>query len=148
MQHRTTLRKFIYRLQHDYLTVNNIVILVAFLIVASFIWGSLSAMQNNYTLQRNVDYKQRQLEVARLQTENLQLQQQYYRTAEYQELALRDSLGLALPGEHQLILPVNSAAAIAADNTQLAVTTPVTTTNLEQWVNFLFGGYSQSIDGQ
>lgn len=140
-------RRIIYRLRHDYLNVNNVVILVAFLIATSFVWGSLSAMQSNYTLQREVDLKKQQLEIAKLETENLELQQQYYTTAEYQELALRDRAGLAFPGERQLILPPNSQKAIDADKPAvIAARTPASTTNLEQWVNFLFGGYSRNVE--
>lgn len=144
---KPNLRRIIYKIRHDYINVNNIVIAVAFMIALSFIWGSLSAMQRNYTLQRNVDLKRQQLEVAKLQTENLQLQQQYYRTAEYQELALRSALGLALPGERQLILPPNSQAAKDVDKPNRESTITPQSTNLEQWFNFLFGGYSRSISG-
>jgi type II secretory pathway pseudopilin PulG len=148
---KTNIRKIIYHLRHRYLSVNNVVMIVAFLIAASWIWGALGAMQRNYSLQRSVDLKKQQLQVAQLQTTNLQLQQNYYKTAEYQELALRESLGMALPGEHQLILPPNSQAAIDADaNTTPTnpTSTATTSTNLEQWVNFLFGGYSKTIDGK
>lgn len=138
-------RRIIYRLRHDYLNVNNVVILVAFLIATSFIWGSLSAMQSNYSLQREVDVKKQQLEIARLETENLQLQQQYFKTAEYQELALRDRAGLAFPGEKQLVLPPNSETAQNADRqTTVSPGRTADVTNLEQWINFLFGGYSQN----
>jgi len=147
---KTNIRKIIYHLRHRYLNLNNVVVIVAFLIAASWVWGALSVMQRNYTLQRTVDLKKQQLQVAELQTANLKLQQQYYKTAEYQELALRESLGLALPGERQLILPPNSQAAKDSDKTApvTVASTSTSTTNIEQWINFLFGGYSKSIDGQ
>jgi len=147
---KINIRKIIYHIQHRYLNINNVVIIVAFLIAASWIWGALSVMQRNYTLQRTVDLKRQQLQIAELQTANLRLQQQYYKTTEYQELALRESLGLALPGEHQLIMPANSEEAKKSGDTApiVAVATKTTTsaTNLEQWINFLFGGYSRSIE--
>ena len=143
------IQKIIYHVRHRYLTLNNIVILVAFLIAAGWVWGSLGVMQRNYNLQKEIDYKKQQLQLTQLQRDNLSLQQSYYRTPEYQQLAVRDALGLVFPGEKALILPPNSAAAIAEDAPK--TTTPaasVTTSNLEQWVNFLFGGYSKSISGQ
>lgn len=144
---KINIRKLIYAARHKYLTLNNVVILVAFLIAASWVWGSLGMMQRNYALQKEVDYKKRQLELTQLQRDNLELQKKYYQTAEYQELAVRESLGLVRPGEKVLILPENSQAAKDADKPKaVTVATTAQTSNLEQWVNFLFGGYSKSIN--
>ena len=145
---KINIRKLFYTIRHDYLTFNNLVILAALLIAAGWAWGSLQVMQRNYALQREVDYKKRQLQLAELQKENLRLQNKFYQTDEYKELALRDSLGLVMPGEKLLILPENSAEAKAADKeaTQTADATVQETSNLEQWLNFLFGGYSKSMD--
>ena len=146
---KINIRKFVYTVRHRYLTYNNVVIFVAFLIAAGWAWGSLQVMQRNYSLQREVDYKKRELQLAELQKDNLRLQNQYYQTDEYKELALRDSLGLVMPGEKVLILPDNSDAAKAADketSTTATATTTQETSNIEQWLNFLFGGYSKSMD--
>ena len=146
---KINIRKIIYAIRHKYLTLNNIVITVALLIAAGWVWGSLGMMQRNYTLQKDVDLKKQQLQLTQLQRDNLSLQASYYQTPEYQELALRDYLGLVLPGEKVLVLPPNSQAAIKADSTQTVVAaTPTQVSNIEQWVNFLFGGYSASINGQ
>jgi len=142
------LRPLVYHIRHNYFTLNNVVIAVAFIIAAGWVIGSLNAMQRNYTLQKTVDYKEQQLQLVQLQTTNLQLQQRYYQTAEYQELAARQSLDLALPGERLLILPPNTAQAAAEDTTQVAAVASQKTSNLEQWVNFLFGGYSKAIAGK
>ncbi|HEY8886757.1 MAG TPA: hypothetical protein VIM31_04660 [Candidatus Microsaccharimonas sp.] len=140
------IQKIIYHIRHKYLTLNNVVILVAFMIAAGWVWASLGAMQRNYGLQKDIDLKKRQLQLTQLQRDNLSLQKNYYQTIEYQELAVRDTLGLVRPGEHALVLPPNSAAALQED--RVSTTTPaaqVASSNLEQWVNFLFGGYSKSI---
>lgn len=144
---KINIQKIIYHIRHRYLTLNNVVILVAFLIAAGWVWASLGAMQRNYGLQKDIDLKKRQLQLTQLQRDNLSLQKNYYQTREYQELAVRDTLGLVRPGEHALVLPPNSAAAIKADSTTAPQTTQIATSNLEQWVNFLFGGYSKSISG-
>ncbi len=147
---KINLRKLIYTIRHKYLTFNNAVIVVAFLIAAGWVWGSLQVMQRNYTLQKEVDHKKRQLKLAELQKDSLELANRYYATDEYKELALRDSLGLVMPGERLLILPDNSEAAKAADATPATAGSQAVpqdqTSNLEQWLNFLFGGYSKSIN--
>lgn len=137
------IQKIIYHIRHRYLTLNNVVIAVAFLIAASWVWGSLDMMQRNYSLQKELDYKKRQLQLAELQRDNFSLQKSYYETAEYQELAVRESLGLVRPGEKALILPENTVSDKTENNTVAAAT--VEPSNIEQWVNFLFGGYSKSI---
>ena len=146
---KTNIRKMIYQARHKYVTFNNLVIAVAFLIAAGWVWGSLQETQRNFDLQREIDFKSRQLELAKLQTESLELEKHYYTTAEYQELAARESLGLVMPGEKLLILPENSQAAKDADRTVTKPTVqaaqPEEVGNLEQWMNFLFGGYSKSI---
>ena len=147
---KININKIIYVIRHKYLTFNNLVILTAFLIAAGWVWGSLQVMQRNYGLQKEVDYKKRQLQLAQLQKESLELQKRYYETDEYKELAARESLGLVLPGEKVLILPDNSEAVKQADAKKSgpsAVSVPQDrTSNLEQWLNFLFGGYSKSIN--
>ena len=145
---KINIRKFIYAVRHRYLTFNNLVILTAFLIALGWVWGSLGVMQRNYSLQKEVDYKKRQLQLAELQKDNLELQKRYYQTNEYKELAARESLGLVMPGEKLLILPENSEAAKKADAPVVAIAVPAqdTTSNLEQWLNFLFGGYSKSLN--
>lgn len=137
------IQKLIYHVRHRYVTVNNVIIAVAFLIAASWVWGSLDMMQRNYSLQRDLDRKERQLALTQLQRDNMELQKKYYETTEYQELEARESLGLVRSGEKALILPANT---VRSDDTA-----PITrqaqpqTSNLAQWMNFLFGGYSKSI---
>ncbi len=141
------IRKIIYTLRHKYATFNNVVIAAAFLIAASWVWGSLEVMQRNYTLQKEVDFKHRQLELTQLQRDSLELQKRYYQTDEYKELAVRESLGLVRPGEKLLLLPDNSEAAKAADApVATTVVAQQNTSNLQQWLNFLFGGYSKSLN--
>lgn len=146
---KINIRKLVYTIRHKYLTYNNVVILVAFLIAASWVWGSLQVMQRNYGLQKEVDLKKRELALTELQRDSLELEQRYYQTDEYKELAARESLGLVRHGESLLILPENSDAAKAADAPEAVVAVQKEpSSNLEQWLNFLFGGYSRSISAQ
>jgi hypothetical protein len=144
---KINIRRIYYHIRHRYLTLNNVVIAVAFFIGASWAWGSIGMMQRNYDLQKEVDAKARNLKLAELQTQNLAYEQRYYQSSEYQELEVRKRLGLANPGEHMLILPPNSQQAIAADT--VAVNKPVKAlepiSDFQQWVNFLFGGNRRNL---
>ena len=141
------LQKLVYKVRHTYMTFNNLVIFVAFLIALGWLWGSLQVMERNYMLQREVDNKRRELVVTQLQKDTLELQKRYYETNEYKEMAARQALGLVMPGERVLILPANTEAAKQVDeagSASVAITT-AEAGNLEQWMNFLFGGYSRSM---
>ena len=141
------IRRLYYHIRHHYFTMNNIVIGVALLIGASWAWSSIGAMQRNYDLQKTIDSKQRQLKLAELQTKNLQYEQRYYKSAEYQELEVRKRLGLANPGENVLLLPPNSEQAKNADAvlTKKVTATLEPVSNFQQWMNFLFGGNQRSL---
>ena len=134
------IQKIYYRLRHHYLTTNNLVMVVALFIAVSWAWGSVGVMQRNYSLQREIDSKEKQLLLTQLETDTLRYEQSYYKSDEYKELAVRQRLGLVFPGEKVLILPPNTPAASASDQSsakkRVLSSQP---TNMEQWMNFLFG---------
>ena len=138
---KINIRRLYYHVRHNYFTLNNVVIAVAFLIAAGWVWGSLGVMQRNYDLQKDLDYKKRQLQLAQLQTSSLELEGRYYKTREYQELAVRQALGLGLPGEAVLVLPSNTQAAKDVDKVSQVQSRPAVQEigNWGQWMNFLFG---------
>ena len=125
--------------------MNNMVMVVALVVGAGWAWASVGAMQRNYALQKEVDGKARELKLIELETQNLAFEQKYYKTNEYQELAVRERLGLVSSGEKVLLLPPNTQAAKQAD-AKMAAKAPRTEdpeSNVQQWVNFLFGGNKQ-----
>ncbi len=147
---KINIRKIIYAIRHRYMTLNNVVIAVALLIAANWMWGALEMMQRNYALQKEVDGRRRVLQLTELQRDSLALEKRYYQTEEYQELAVRESLGLVMPGERVLLL---STPGSVGDDDGLDSVTPkeaaaAQPSNLEQWLNFLFGGNSRSIRGE
>ena len=100
------LKRLIYRIQHDYLTLNNVVIAAAILIAMSWAWGSIESMQKNYELQRSIDNKRQQVEIEKLQVALLEYESKYYQSEEYQELTIRQRTGKGLPGEKTAHHPI------------------------------------------
>ena len=144
---KINIKKFYYHLRHQYLTLNNIVVVVALLIAASWAWGSIGVMQRNYDLQKEVDGKAREQKLLELEADTLVFEQRYYKSDEYKQLAVRERLGLVDPGEKALVLPPNSAAAMTADD-EVTKKQPVSSlqpSNFQQWMNFIFGGNSKSL---
>lgn len=143
MQNRQ-LHKFIYNVQHRYMTMNNVVVIVAAAIAISWAWASIGVVQKNYALQRQVDDKNREKQLVQLQTENLAYEQRYYKSDEYLSLEIRSRMGLGDPGEKVLVLPKNTAAAKADQSSAQAVVQPTIEATepaeIQQWANFLFGG--------
>ncbi len=128
-------KRLTYRLKKDYLTLNNVVISTAILIGLSWTWSSIEVMQQNYELQKLVNDKKYQLVIEKLRVENLELESGYYNTLEYQELAVRERLGKAMPGEHLLIVPSTDEP----EKTATVKKEQPVISNLQEWTNFLFG---------
>ena len=135
------MQKWLYHLKHRYWNLNNIVLLVALILASSWVWGSITTMQRNFTLQKEVDARKRQLELTRLEVATLEYRQNYLRSDEYKELAAREKLGLVVPGEKMLILPPNSQKAKQFDEKKPTVerNVAVESSNLSQWISFFTG---------
>lgn len=141
------------RLRHywrTYGTMNNVVVAAALLVATSWVWGSISVMQTNFTAQKMVDSQKRQLLLTQLQVDTLKFQQNYYNSDEYKDLAARQDLGLVSPGEKVLILPPNSVTTQQedkADTAREAAVTPVgeSTSNVSQWLDFFSGRDAQGL---
>lgn len=114
---------------------------------AGWAWASVGVMQRNYALQKEVDAKVRDQKLLELETQNLVFEQKFYKSAEYQELAVRERMGLAKPNERMLLLPPNTQAAKDADAklAKKALSSEPQEANMQQWVNFLFGGNKQKL---
>jgi len=122
----------------SHLTLNNGVLLVALLITASWVWGTVGAIQQNFLLQQEVDGLDQQIAFQELENQTLQFENQYYGSKEYLELSARAHLNKANPGEKVLILPPNTVA--DSGGAQTAPVTPIAKrSNFEQWLYFLFG---------
>jgi cell division protein FtsL len=81
------------------------------IIVLLISWSGVKAIETNYQLQRQIAKMQQQTDVQKLQTENLKLKNEYFKTNQYLELSARQNFGLAKPGEKELIVPENVAMA-------------------------------------
>ena len=119
----------------------------AIMLGLAFVWmaGTISVLNQNYSLQRQVDQGELDNDVIKLQNQNLQLQQAYFKTDEFLELKARALLGRAKPGENLVLLPENQPEKSAAraqdfaDAAEVASAKKAPQTNAEQWGAFLFG---------
>lgn len=139
---QTRLRKAQYWLKHELFTFEHVVLVVAAVFCLVWTWGSIDAMSRNWSLAQELMGRQREKALLELEVETLELENEYYRSHEYQELAARKYQGKMLPGETMIYLPDNSESARTkhkADPTDGTTIATTTMNNLEQWLAFLFG---------
>lgn len=118
------------------LTFGVIVVLVA--------WSGANAIETNYGLQRQITQLQQQNQLHQLTNANLQLQNEYFNTNQYLELAARQNFGLAKPGETELLVPASVAMAhtvntVNSEQQQVATTKAKQSKhqrNFQAWMNF------------
>lgn len=139
---KTRMRKFQYWVKHDLFTFERVILIVAVVFCLVWTWGSIDAMSRNWSLAQELMNRQRERALLELEVETLELENEYYRSHEYQELAARKYQGKMLPGETMIYLPDNSETALNKHKTQDNGETTIaaaTMSNVEQWLAFLFG---------
>ena len=126
------------------MTPQNIVLAIALVIAAGWVWGSLNMMTRNYQLQHQLSDRKRQLALTQIDVDNMRLAQKYYKTEEFLELSARESLNVVKPGEKVLLLEPAPPEALEKDAKNAHKAREKTAnqrgSNLDQWINFLFGG--------
>ena len=116
--------------------------LVFAVIVILITWSGLKSIQTNYGLQKQIATLKQQIAIQRLQNNNLSLQNDYYNSNQYLDVAARQNFGLAAPGEKEVIVPASVAMAYTVnlptptDQLTAGVQQPGYQKNVESWVNF------------
>jgi cell division protein FtsB len=128
--------------------VRNIVLYLFAIIVLAITWSGVKTVQRNYELQKKIAELKQQNTVIDLQNQNTNLKNKYLETDEYLELAARQNLGLAAPGEKVMIVPKNVAMKYVdpsleqsgvKNTSQPADQRSKYSKNLEAWRDFLLG---------
>ena len=138
---KTRLRKLKYVMKHDFLTIENIVLAIA--IILCFVWTfqSIRAMSRNWELSEKLTAERKELELLEIEVEAAELENEYYRSEEYQELLARRELDKKLEGENMVVMPENSEK---AKNKYKNVATEIVErkySNFEKWMMYLFPNY-------
>jgi len=120
--------------------------LLLFLVVVLLIsWSGIKVIDTNYRLQKQISQLEQETQVQQLGNTNIKLQNDYYQTDQYLEIAARQNFGLAKAGETVLNVPENVALAhtvdvpnidqVEAKKTQAKQ--PAYQRNFQAWMNFL-----------
>lgn len=113
----------------------------AFVVIVLLIsWSGVKSIQTNYALQKQITGLSQQNDLQKLQNNNLQLSNDYYKSNQYLELSARQNFGLAAAGEKEVVVPKAVALSKTRDIPVPSKLTAQTTTrernNFEAWVNF------------
>lgn len=89
---------------------------VLFVVIVLLVsWSGIKTIQTNYGLQRQIAELNQQNSLRKLENSNLALQNEYFKSKQYLELAARQNFGLAMPGEKEVIVPPSVALSYTAD---------------------------------
>jgi cell division protein FtsB len=126
----------------------NIALYIFGVIVLAIAWSGARTVQNNYQLQKQIATLKQQNQLLSLGNGNTFLQNEFYKSNTYLELSARQNLGLALPGEQELVVPKATAMKYVDPKLAAAAASPASTPkdtrskyvkNLEAWRDFLLG---------
>ena len=120
--------------------------LLLFLVVVLMIsWSGIKTIETNYQLQREIAHLKQQNDLQGLINENQRLENGYFDTPQYLELAAREGFGLAAPGESVVIVPKAVALAHTVDikndrkiQEKAEDKRPAYQKNFEAWMDFFF----------
>ncbi len=135
---KTAFRKLKYRLKHDFFSIENVVLVIAIAMCLTWTYQSIEAMSRNWELTDRLNTDKKTLELLEIEVETAELENEYYASAEYQELAARKLANKQLPGENMVALPENSE--VAKNKHKVAVSTKEEKeySNAEKWWMYLF----------
>ncbi len=134
-------RKIWYRLRHDFVTIENVVLIFAIVLCLVWTYQSIVAMSRNWELSERLTTEKRALELLSVEVETAELENEYYKTDEYQELRARKYLDKKMAGEQMVIMPENSEAAKNKHKRTDEAPKDKTYSNFEKWKMYLFPSY-------
>lgn len=126
------------------LDARNLVLYIFAFIVLAITWSGVKAVQKNYELQKQASILEQENQILELENTNAELRNRYLQTDQYLELAARQNLGLAAPGEKILLVPKSVALkhVDVAQKEEPEDNPPGLTgykKNLQDWRDFLLG---------
>ena len=141
MSVKDNLRRTKFRLKRDFFTLENIVLSLAIVLCLVWTYQSIVAMSRNWRLAEVLITEKKELELLSVEVEAAELENEYYKTNEYQELMARKILDKKLSGENMVILPDNSEEAKNKHKVAKVEKQEKSYSNFEKWIMYLFPNY-------
>lgn len=135
---KTKIRRIQYALKHDFMSIENVVLFLAIVLCLVWTYQSVVSMTRNWELVERLNSEKKALELAKIEVETAELENEYYKSDEYQELAARKLLNKQLSGEHMVYMPENSEGAKNKHAVRQAQEAEREYSNIEKWMMYLF----------
>ncbi|MBR3254171.1 hypothetical protein IKF88_00345 [Candidatus Saccharibacteria bacterium] len=135
---KTAFRRLKYRLRHDFFSIENVVLVIAIAMCLTWTYQSIEAMSRNWELSDRLNTDKKTLELLEVEVETVELENEYYVSNEYQELAARKFANKQLPGENMVALPENSEVAKNKHKVVTVAKEEKEYSNAEKWWMYLF----------
>lgn len=141
MSMKDNFRRTKFRLKRDFFTIENVVLIVAIVLCLMWTYQSIAAMSRNWELSETLIMEKKELELLNIEVEAAELENEYYKTEEYQELIARKLLDKKLNGENMVVMPKNSETAKSKYKKEDVKVNDKEYSNFEKWMMYLFPNY-------
>ena len=119
----------------------NILFVIALVISVAVTWRIINQVNHNHQLEQQAAEKRARIKLLDQQKKNQILNNEFFRSNYYLDLAIREQQGYTLPGESILVIDEQKIAQIKEvyqPQTVIEETPPPSLSNLEKWRNFIF----------
>ncbi len=127
-------------MKHDFFTAPNMILVFAIALCVVWTYQSVVAMSRNWELSERLAAEKKELDLAKVEVETMELENEYFKSDEYQELLARKYLDKMAPGEKMVILPENTEEAKSRFRDTEVEAKEREYSNFEKWMMFLFPG--------
>lgn len=141
MSVKDSVRRTKFKLKRDFFTLENVVLALAIILCLTWTYQSIAAMSRNWGLSETLITEKKELELLSIEVEAAELENEYYKTNEYQELMARKILDKKLDGENMVVMPENSEAAKTKHEVAKVERAEKEYSNFEKWMMYLFPDY-------
>ena len=98
-------------------------------------------MSRNWELTERLTTEKKELELLSVEVEAAELENEYYKSTEYQELLARKYLDKKLTGENMVVMPENSETSKNKHAVVSAKQREKSYSNFEKWMMYLFPNF-------
>ena len=127
-------------MKHDFFTAPNMILVFAIALCLVWTYQSVVAMSRNWELSERLAAERKELDLAKVEVETMELENEYFKSDEYQELLARKYLDKKATGENMVVMPENTEEAKSMFNNIEIEVKEREYSNIEKWMMFLFPG--------
>jgi cell division protein FtsB len=123
-------------------STRNLGLYILLIITLSVSWSSIKTIQKNYEIEKQISLLTQEVDVLEQETKNMALENEYYKTDAFLELAARKYFSKANPGEQFISIPTAIADKYTHPEADVVQTTPTVKPkpriiqNWQDWIDF------------